>query len=194
MASFNQFGFNTMGAVETELMVGRDKIKELRQRIFLWVGLSVMREAEKRLWLTSANGMEIKNILIWAKGLLSRRTRKLLLAQQCGSYNRHEHEHVADKDWITSSHPILNGLGGPPVSYSLPVSSLWMLDLGDNRCPYEKDCGGKMKAIMTEDFMKWYSKMFLIISQCLQWSLVTNIWWLKEVAVDSSRYKVIDNK
>ena len=35
MASFNQFGFNTMGAVETELMVGRDKIKELRQRIFL---------------------------------------------------------------------------------------------------------------------------------------------------------------
>ena len=35
MASFNQFGFNTMGAVETELMVGRDKIKELKQRIFL---------------------------------------------------------------------------------------------------------------------------------------------------------------
>ena len=35
MASFNQFGFNTMGAVETELMVGRDKINELRQRTFL---------------------------------------------------------------------------------------------------------------------------------------------------------------
>ena len=27
MASFNQFGFNTMVAVETKLMVGRDKIK-----------------------------------------------------------------------------------------------------------------------------------------------------------------------
>ena len=35
MASFNQFGFNTMGPVETELMVGRYKINELRQRTFL---------------------------------------------------------------------------------------------------------------------------------------------------------------
>ena len=35
MVSFNQFEFNTMGAVETELMVGRYKINELRQRTFL---------------------------------------------------------------------------------------------------------------------------------------------------------------
>ena len=47
MASFNQFGFNTMGAVETKLMVGRDKIKELRQRIFLWVDCQLFERRRK---------------------------------------------------------------------------------------------------------------------------------------------------
>ena len=47
----------------------------------------------------------MKNILIWVKGLLSRRTRKLLQAQQCGCYNRHEY--VIDKEMIIPSHPIL---------------------------------------------------------------------------------------
>ena len=35
MVSFNRFGFNTRGAVETEMMVGRDKIEELKRRLMV---------------------------------------------------------------------------------------------------------------------------------------------------------------
>ena len=45
MVSFNQFGFNTRGAVETEIMVGRDKIKELKNRIMV-IGLEELLPIE----------------------------------------------------------------------------------------------------------------------------------------------------
>ena len=35
MVSFNQFGFNSRGTVETEIMAGRDKIQELKRRVIL---------------------------------------------------------------------------------------------------------------------------------------------------------------
>ena len=55
--------------------------------------------------------MEIKNILIWAKGLLSRRTRKLLLAQQCGSYNRHDEQgSINGSETVTIKQVISNAM------------------------------------------------------------------------------------
>ena len=45
MVSFNQFGFNTMGAVETELLVGRDKIEELKKGI-MEIGLEELLPIE----------------------------------------------------------------------------------------------------------------------------------------------------
>ena len=35
MVSFNRFGFNSKGTVETEIMVGRDKIDDLKKRVIL---------------------------------------------------------------------------------------------------------------------------------------------------------------
>ena len=35
MVSFNRFGFNSRGTVETEIMVGRDKIDDLKKRVIL---------------------------------------------------------------------------------------------------------------------------------------------------------------
>ena len=45
MVSFNRFGFNTRGAVETEMMVGRDKIEELKKRIMV-IGLEELLPIE----------------------------------------------------------------------------------------------------------------------------------------------------